>query len=362
LPAFLRDQSPADILPIEEIPPHFLWGRVNFNFVICPVTNIWGYVYNRAMTAIEQDVPIIPVREIDRLILEHMQFYPRWMDPRATILGAITDSQQAYANPPHTSAGTHTRTNSNRLGIARNSSLCVSASPPQGAVLQSQSDEQSSTSTPHNLLVFSTSIQSPFEATPSLLTRNRTGTGTGTGVPGSTSGLQQAVAVVIPASTQPPTQTLSAGILSGRRAWDRFAPSAATSGNDREGFLALETVDLPPIESFRTSNPVRISGVPHYTFKQPLSAREIAWTREPYVRDAYVVLNSRRDPRQLAIRAQLREGLAVTQAGQLPPAGQECVQCCEGGFLPFTQCVSGGHGEKCNNCLDRSNFCSFQLN
>ncbi|PGG95237.1 hypothetical protein AJ80_09997 [Polytolypa hystricis UAMH7299] len=154
-------------------------------------------------------------------------------------------------------------------------------------------------------------------------------------------------------STQPSTD---------RRGWDRFAPYATTSGNDREKFLALKTVDLPPIESFRTSDPVRIRGVPHYTSKQPLSSREIAWTREPYVRDAYVVLSSRRDPQQLAIRAQLRDGLAMTQAGRLPPTGQECDQCRVGGFLPFTQCVSGGHGEKCNNCLDRSSFCTFQLN
>jgi hypothetical protein len=149
------------------------------------------------------------------------------------------------------------------------------------------------------------------------------------------------------------------GPLVARGTWDRLVPGP----RDRTWWSGATFVPLPPPAHFAgrsSTNPVVIPGLPPWTGAQALSRRERAWVREPILRP--VLLIGLDDPRQLATRAQLREGILVTRAGRQPPPGQECTECRRGtGRLVFANCISGGIGEKCNNCLYRGHvICSLQ--
>lgn len=144
-----------------------------------------------------------------------------------------------------------------------------------------------------------------------------------------------------------------------RATWDRPAPVA----RDRAWWQAAAFVPLPPNNYFAgrsRANPVVVPGLPPYVGPQTLSARERAWVREPILRPVRLI--GLDDPSQLAVRAQLREGILVTRAGQAPPPGQECSECRRNtGRLVFAECISGGVGQKCNNCLYRGHVrCSLQ--
>jgi hypothetical protein len=143
-----------------------------------------------------------------------------------------------------------------------------------------------------------------------------------------------------------------------RAVWDRPPPQA----RDRTWWSGATFHPLPPAAHFAgrsPTNPVVVPGLPPWTNTQPLSQRERAWVREPTLRP--ILLVGLDDPRQLAVRAQLREGILVTRAGRQPPPGQECSECRRGTGRPvFANCISGGIGQKCNNCLYRGHVrCSL---
>ena len=52
----------------------------------------------------------------------------------------------------------------------------------------------------------------------------------------------------------------------------------------------------------------------------------------------------------------------VSRAGRQPPSGQECSECHRNrGRLGFATCISGGIGQKCNNCLYLGHGCCSLL-
>ncbi|EAS36586.3 uncharacterized protein CIMG_12742 [Coccidioides immitis RS] len=103
---------------------------------------------------------------------------------------------------------------------------------------------------------------------------------------------------------------------------------------------------LPPAATFAGSV---LPGLPPHTGAQALSARERAWCREPIQRP--VLIAGLDNPNQLAVRAQLREGILVTRAGAQPPPGQECSACKRAqqgyGNIVFAECISAGMGQRC---------------
>ncbi|RAH49294.1 uncharacterized protein BO95DRAFT_460323 [Aspergillus brunneoviolaceus CBS 621.78] len=97
------------------------------------------------------------------------------------------------------------------------------------------------------------------------------------------------------------------------------APASRKRANDEEWGASL-FVELPPAAWFSghsEATPAVVLVLPPWTGSQPLSGRERAWIREPIVRSVPYIGWS--DPRQLAVRAQLREGILVTRAGRQPP-------------------------------------------
>ncbi|KAJ5605377.1 hypothetical protein N7510_008150 [Penicillium lagena] len=141
-----------------------------------------------------------------------------------------------------------------------------------------------------------------------------------------------------------------------REIWDRPAPTTDATMAEYE---RAEFVDLPAWLSTARNDHVRaIPGLPP-PGPQTISSRELRWIFEPVVRD--VLFRGLDNYQQLQIRAQLREAILVTRAGRVPPRGQQCSECRNrNAHRPFTHCVSGGFGEKCNNCLYRGHArCSF---
>ncbi|PYH44710.1 uncharacterized protein BP01DRAFT_399833, partial [Aspergillus saccharolyticus JOP 1030-1] len=113
-------------------------------------------------------------------------------------------------------------------------------------------------------------------------------------------------------------------------------------------------IELPPAAWFAgCSEAVSavVLGLSPWTGSQPLSGCERAWIREPVVRSVPYIGWS--DPRQLAVRAQLREGILVSLAGRQSPPDQVCGYCRDpSSGRPFRDCISEGIGQKCNNCLN----------
>lgn len=144
-----------------------------------------------------------------------------------------------------------------------------------------------------------------------------------------------------------------------RAVWDRQRPAATTADN----WATTQFVHLPPAAWFTPrsqGNPVAVPGLPPWTGQQPLSTRERCWALAPVLRS--IPFCGFGSPDQLAIRAQLREALLVTRAGARPPVGEECNACRDtSASLAFSVCISGGQGQKCNNCLFRGHrSCSFE--
>ena len=178
--------------------------------------------------------------------------------------------------------------------------------------------------------------------------------GFGAGVPVPPPGVNP----LAPPQVGPGPMAPPAGLVA-RNVWDRPVPLP----RDRAWWTGATFTPLPAPGHFRgrsRTNPVVVPGLPSHQGVQSLSARERAWVREPVLRP--VLLAGLDDPRQLAERAQLREGILVTRAGRQPPPGPERSECRRGvGRLVFAQCISGGLGQKCNNCLYRGHVrCSFQ--
>jgi hypothetical protein len=144
-----------------------------------------------------------------------------------------------------------------------------------------------------------------------------------------------------------------------RETWDRQPPAASTV----QDWATAQFVNLPEEAWFTPRSqrhPVAVPGLPPWTGGQALSARERRWILAPIIRSVPFCGFSRSE--QLAVRTQLREAILVTRAGRRPPAGSECNACRDpSASLPFAACISGGIGERCNNCLFRGHVqCSLQ--
>lgn len=145
-----------------------------------------------------------------------------------------------------------------------------------------------------------------------------------------------------------------------RGTWDRNCPTVPATGA-QYNTSCFVVLPVPAFFDGRSQrHPVCVPGLPPWTGEQTLSSRERCWILAPVVRS--VPFCGFGSPGQLAVRAQLREAILVTRAGAQPPAGEECEACRDAsGSLPFAVCVSGGIGQKCNNCLFRGHRdCSFQ--
>ncbi|KAK2766109.1 hypothetical protein FQN54_007624 [Arachnomyces sp. PD_36] len=78
--------------------------------------------------------------------------------------------------------------------------------------------------------------------------------------------------------------------------------------------------------------------------------RERAWSGRPIVRVPHLSADTNVNSEQLTLRVQLREGYLITGRGGIPP--RPCRLCRDPSRINVSsQCVSGGAGEKCNNCL-----------
>ncbi|EER23212.1 hypothetical protein CPC735_045820 [Coccidioides posadasii C735 delta SOWgp] len=146
----------------------------------------------------------------------------------------------------------------------------------------------------------------------------------------------------------PPAPAGFVGAVVPRGAWDRLAAPP----RDQQWWSQTTFTLLPPAAFFAgtsRANPVALPGVPPHTGAQALSARERAWCRGPIQRP--VLIAGLDNPNQLAVRAQLREGILVTRAGAQPPPGQECSACKRAqqgyGNIVFAECISAGMGQRC---------------
>lgn len=145
-----------------------------------------------------------------------------------------------------------------------------------------------------------------------------------------------------------------------RGTWDQLPPAAVAI----QDWASAQFVNLPAAAWFEPHSqrqPVVVPGLPPWTGVQALSTRERQWVLAPILRS--VPFSGVCRSEQLAVRAQLREAILVTRAGQRPPAGEECRACRNPlASLPFAICVSGGIGQRCNNCLYRGHVtCSLQV-
>ncbi|KAL4788732.1 hypothetical protein BDV19DRAFT_396042 [Aspergillus venezuelensis] len=150
-----------------------------------------------------------------------------------------------------------------------------------------------------------------------------------------------------------------------RSSWDVLPPVAVSVAD----WATARFVDYPQgqptwLGVYTIANPVTLPGLSPWTGLETLSSRERQWIFAPVVRHVRFCGFASRD--QLAKRAQYREAILVTRAGRKPPAGHECLECSRiltgtsGGHPAFVECISGGIGQKCNNCLYRSTICSLQ--
>jgi len=147
-----------------------------------------------------------------------------------------------------------------------------------------------------------------------------------------------------------------------RVSWDRSRPDPVdVTTHGQAAFLPWnlqgEVVGSP-------ATPFVLAGIPPLLPRtqggQPLSRRERSWINEPVLRPVRII--GRLSARQLQVRTQLREAILVTRAGRAPPQGEECHECqFTRGDLPFADYISGGLGQKCNNCLYRGHVrCSLE--
>ncbi|KJF60066.1 uncharacterized protein CIMG_12717 [Coccidioides immitis RS] len=125
-------------------------------------------------------------------------------------------------------------------------------------------------------------------------------------------------------------------------------------------------IQMPPAATFAGvlwANSVVLPGLPPYTGAQALSACERAWYHKSIQRS--MLIAGLDNPNQLTVYIQLHKRIFMTQARAQSPPGQKCFTCkrAQQGYnnIVFTECISTGLGQKCNNCLYYGHLaCSFQ--
>ncbi|KAL4992901.1 hypothetical protein BDV10DRAFT_190487 [Aspergillus recurvatus] len=150
-----------------------------------------------------------------------------------------------------------------------------------------------------------------------------------------------------------------------RETWDTLPPpSVGIAEWASARFVEYPQDAIRQLGSFSLDHPAILPGLPPWTGLEPLSTREKRWIFAPVVRHIRFCGFAGRD--QLCKRAQYREAILVTRAGRKPPSGHGCTECASlfagtaAGQPAFAECISGGIGEKCNNCLYRSTACTLQ--